>query len=151
MSDTPRTDAESFPDFEKGGDVVLAEFARALERELAEALAQRDEWFSVLAKKTKELGDVRESLAAAIRDRDNHLATINQIRKDMIADESFGKVVQTLFQDPLDEMERERDALANAIRSFVTDFERIQGVYDEGSEIQHLVDALFESLTTLKP
>ena len=37
MTDTPRTDAESFPDFENGGDVVLAEFARALERELAAA------------------------------------------------------------------------------------------------------------------
>ena len=37
MSDTPRTDAESFPDFENGGDVVLAEFARTLERELATA------------------------------------------------------------------------------------------------------------------
>jgi len=38
MSDTPRTDAESFPDFENGGDVVLAEFARALERELAQSI-----------------------------------------------------------------------------------------------------------------
>jgi len=35
MSDTPRTDAESYPDFERGGDVVLADFARQLERELA--------------------------------------------------------------------------------------------------------------------
>jgi hypothetical protein len=42
-------------------------------------------------------------------------------------------------------LKRERDALANAIRSFVTDFER-----SDGEEIQHLVDALFESLAALK-
>ena len=36
-TDTPGTDIESFPDFERGGDVVLAEFARKMERE-------RDEW-----------------------------------------------------------------------------------------------------------
>lgn len=38
-NETPRTDAASFPDFERGGDVVLAEFAREIERELA---AERD-------------------------------------------------------------------------------------------------------------
>jgi hypothetical protein len=37
MNDTPRTDAEAFPDFENGGDVVLAEFARTIERELTAA------------------------------------------------------------------------------------------------------------------
>jgi hypothetical protein len=138
MSDTPRTDAESFPDFENGGDVVLAEFASTLERELAEALAQRDEWFSVVAKKTKELGDARDSLAAAKREIERlDVAGIHSCHDEC---PRYACVLK-----------RERDALANAIRSFVTDFERNQGVYDEGSEIQHLVDVLFESLTKLKP
>lgn len=32
-SDTPETDTNAFADFERGGDVVLADFARKLERE----------------------------------------------------------------------------------------------------------------------
>jgi hypothetical protein len=33
---TPETDANAFPDFERGGDIVLADVARDLERRLAE-------------------------------------------------------------------------------------------------------------------
>ena len=35
------------------------------------------------------------------------LSIIDQIRKDVIADESFGQFIQTLFLDPLDAKERE--------------------------------------------
>lgn len=33
---TPETDANAFPDFERGGDIVLADVARDLEQRLAE-------------------------------------------------------------------------------------------------------------------
>ena len=36
-TDTPETDSHYYPDFEMGGDVVLADFARKLERERDEA------------------------------------------------------------------------------------------------------------------
>jgi len=55
MNDTPRTDAESFPDFERGGDVVLAEFARALERELADAKRERDQARAIARDQRKQL------------------------------------------------------------------------------------------------
>ena len=44
MSDTPRTDAESCWLFEGLSEVVTADFARGLERELAEARRASAEW-----------------------------------------------------------------------------------------------------------
>jgi hypothetical protein len=41
-TDTPETDNHYYPDFEQGGDVVFADFARKLERERDEALFDLD-------------------------------------------------------------------------------------------------------------
>lgn len=45
---------------------------------------------------------------------------------------------------------QERDELANAIRSFCTDFEAIQWGYDGDGGSARLADILFESLEKLK-
>jgi hypothetical protein len=42
MNDTPITDANRLPDFDRGGDVVLADVAAELERELTAVTEQRD-------------------------------------------------------------------------------------------------------------
>jgi hypothetical protein len=42
MKDTPITDANRLHDFERGGDVVLADFAADLERALTAITEQRD-------------------------------------------------------------------------------------------------------------
>ena len=49
-TDTPETDSHYYPDFEMGGDVVLADFARKLERERDEAREQRDRLAEALRK-----------------------------------------------------------------------------------------------------
>ena len=46
-TDTPETDSHYYPDFEMGGDVVLADFARELERERDEARAEMIRWMSI--------------------------------------------------------------------------------------------------------
>ena len=64
MSDTPRTDAVIFgATFAR--EAVESDFARQLERELAEALKQRDEWFEVFKKNLKEKGNLSDQLAEA--------------------------------------------------------------------------------------
>ena len=47
-------------------------------------------------------------------------------------------------------MTNQRDALAEAIRSFTTDFESIKWGYDGDCGSQRLVDHLFESLASVK-
>jgi len=56
MSDTPRTDAESFSTVYQG-ELVHADFARQLERELAEAREQRD----TLAEACRKIDDILPS------------------------------------------------------------------------------------------
>ena len=46
-TDTPETDSHYYPDFEMGGDVVLADFARKLERERDEARKEMIRWMSI--------------------------------------------------------------------------------------------------------
>ena len=67
----------------------------------------------------REIEQIERELAEA-------LSIIDQIRKDVIADESFGQFIQTLFLDPLDAKERElaetqewRDMLAEALQPFI--------------------------------
>ena len=109
MSDTPRTDDQEesahnvalYWDCREHGDaspmpmVVSVDFARQLERELA---------------------DMTEKRNAAWE-------TLGAIKKDILADESFGDVVNTLWQEPYDQLERElaeareqRNKLAAALR-----------------------------------
>ena len=92
--DTPETDAAAMSLHGKrlatGGSWVDADFARTLERQRNELRAkyadhhaeaerltrERDEWFSVLTLKTKELGDARaqrDALAVAGHELDNIL------------------------------------------------------------------------------
>ena len=67
-TDTPETDSHYYPDFEMGGDVVLADFARKLERERDELKSwtsvngvidlqrERDEWKAKYIQQNKDLG-----------------------------------------------------------------------------------------------
>ena len=45
---------------------------------------------------------------------------------------------------------KQRDTLAEAVRSFVTDYEQIQWGYDGDGGSQRLVDHLFEALAAVK-
>ena len=58
MSDTPRTDAESCWLFEGLSEVVTADFARGLERELAEAKRDAERWAELIeaAKEVDRIG-----------------------------------------------------------------------------------------------
>ncbi len=54
------------------------------------------------------------------------------------------------IEGELSEVTKQRDALAEAIRSFTTDFESIKWGYDGDCGSQRLVDHLFESLAAVK-
>ena len=82
MSDTPRTDDEEMsPRLDVECMIVSADFARQLERELAEARKQRDEWFEVFAKNLKEKGNLRDHLAEA-QDKIEELVEIGLTQMD---------------------------------------------------------------------
>jgi hypothetical protein len=63
MNDTPITDANRLPDFDRGGDVVLADVAAELERELTAVTEQRD-------RLAEALRYCREDLAELLGERD---------------------------------------------------------------------------------
>ena len=56
--------------------------------------------------------DLERRLTTVTAQRDAAWATIAAIKKDFVNDGSFGKVVETLFADPLEQAEKERDELA---------------------------------------
>jgi hypothetical protein len=66
--------------------------------------------------KKEPINTVLFHLKAAESELAEALSIIDQIRKDVIADESFGQFIQTLFLDPLDAKERE---LAEARESLI--------------------------------
>jgi hypothetical protein len=60
MNDTPITDANRLPDFDRGGDVVLADVAAELERELTAVTEQRDGLRSGIDYASDQLSKVTE-------------------------------------------------------------------------------------------
>jgi Lar family restriction alleviation protein len=72
-SDTPETEKNAFPDFERGGDVVLADFARKLERDLNQlreaAQAVVDRWETPLWKDAPASAAFIKNLRNALTDK----------------------------------------------------------------------------------
>ena len=60
MNDTPITDANRLPDFDRGGDVVLADVAAELERALTAVTEQRDGLRSGIDYASDQLSKVTE-------------------------------------------------------------------------------------------
>ena len=83
-TDTPETDSHYYPDFEMGGDVVLADFARELERERDEARAEMIRWMSIAEGRgrTDDEPDTQAELAEAY-------AKLDRILKLTIHDDTF--------------------------------------------------------------
>jgi len=125
MSDTPRTDSAIL---QSGGQwsYGLRETCEQLERELAEALKQRDEWFEAFKKNLKEKGNLSDQLAEARekvttawteniildsrnRQLERELAEARKENKKLIADMILHERMSSQFQD-------ERDTLAEALR-----------------------------------
>jgi hypothetical protein len=72
-TDTPETDSHYYPDFEMGCDVVLADFARKLERE-------RDELKALLTKKHGAVTISRNGYVQELeRERDRLAEVMTQI------------------------------------------------------------------------
>lgn len=71
---------------------------------------ETDQWFErdmhTLSPAKKKMQDLERRLTSVTAQRDAAWATIAAIKKDFVDDESFGKVVDTLFAEPLVEAER---------------------------------------------
>jgi hypothetical protein len=161
MSITPRTDA--LPRIRQAGETeyVPIDDCRQLERELAEAQNILKQCLSImpvgyvpthtvenlpemigdlakaLAEETTEREQLERELAEMTKQRDHYKAACDQYSEDEAL-------------NMLAEIRKQRDALAEAIRSFNTCFERVVWGYDGDCGTYRLVDRLLEALSAVK-
>jgi len=98
------------------------------ERRLTESLESKD----LISKRAEaircELVESERRLTAVTAQRDAAWATIAAIKKDFVDDESFGKVVDTLFAEPLIEAERKLGIARDEINRFRERFKLIDSM-----------------------
>lgn len=111
-------------------DSPSAKRIEQLERELAEAKAEADKWEKLHDQDTEHL--------ASLQKRDNYGPT-----------ETLSETAMRLSRE-LAEAQKQRDMLAEAIRSFNTYFERVVWGYDGDCGTYRLVDRLLEALAAVK-
>jgi hypothetical protein len=91
---------DDFSDLVEECNSPAAKRIEQLERELAEARHHIEKY----AAEARSAIEAHEDACGKLADA---LSIIDQIRKGVIADESFGQFIQTLFLDPLGAKERE--------------------------------------------
>jgi uncharacterized coiled-coil DUF342 family protein len=108
MNDTPITDANRLPDFDRGGDVVLADVAAELERALTAVTEQRDGLRSGIDYASDQLSKVTEQ-------RDRLAEALQECRED--SGELLGERDWWQNEPRLDYQKRYQETRDNATRA----------------------------------
>jgi len=80
MNDTPITDANRLPDFDRGGDVVLADVAAELERELTAARAEIENLKFICKCEGESSIEAHDILKAVTEQRDRLAEALQSLR-----------------------------------------------------------------------